>query len=115
MTDFCLSAPDRATMVGAFQTVGIADSEGNIRTQGRFEQGTEWAMLDVGARFYPTGKVIPGPMGDQPEIISDGRYWIILRWNGDAPTPQLPAGITISWASNDENAGEYPVGLPRFA
>lgn len=115
MVDYALSAPDQATMYAGFQAVGIVDAEGHIRTHGRIEPSTEWACLDVGARFYPTGNVIPGPMGDQPEMVSDGLYWIILRWNGDAPTPPLPAGITIAWASNDENAGEYPEGLPRFA
>jgi hypothetical protein len=115
MTDYCLSAADQATMIAGFQAVGIADTEGHIRTQGLMADGTEWAMLDVGARFFPSGKVLSGTMGDQPEMVSDGRYWVILRWNGDAPTPPLPAGITIAWASDDEEAGDYPAGLPRFA
>jgi len=115
MTDFALSAPDKNTMYAAFDEVGIRDADGGIRLQGRFENGTEWCLLDFGTRWYPSGNIIPGPMGDQPEMISDGLYWVILRWNGGAPTPPLPAGITISWASDDENAGEYPGGLPRFA
>lgn len=115
MTDFALSAPDQATMYAGFQAVGIMDDQGHVRAQGRLEDGTEWACLDVGPRFYPSGNIITGPMGDQPEVVSDGLYWVILRWNGDAPTPPLPDGVTISWASNDEFAGDYPLGLPRFA
>jgi hypothetical protein len=115
MTDYALSAPDQAAMYAAFDKVGIRDADGNIRTQGLFPDGTDWCLLDFGQRWYPSGKLIPGPMGDQPEMITDGLYWVSLRWNGDAPTPPLPADITIAWASNDENAGGYPAGLPRFA
>jgi len=115
MTDFALSSLDQATMYAGFQAVGIMDDQGRVRTQGRIEPSTEWCALDVGARFYPSGNIITGPMGNQPEMVSDGFHWVVLRWNGDAPTPPLPPGITIAWASNDENAGDYPAGLPRFA
>lgn len=115
MTDYAISAPDKKAMYAAFDAVGIMDAEGNIRTQGLFPDGTEWCLLDFGERWYSSGQVIPGPDGPVPEMVTDGLYWVPLRWNGDAEMPPLPADIDVSWASNDENAGEYPVGLPRFA
>jgi len=94
MTDFCISAPNLQTMAEAFNALGLLSEGGNIRTQGLIEE-TEWVMLDVGQI---------GPS-----------YWVVMRWNGDAPLPSIPPGIVLSWRSDDENAGEYPVDLPRFA
>lgn len=105
MTDYALSAADRSTMLAAFQAVGIANAEGQIRNQGRFDDGTEWALLDWGPRWFAA----------DAKLETDGRYWVLLRWNGAAPTPPLPPGILISWSSADENAGAYPAGLPTFA
>ncbi len=107
MTDFCISSPDRETMVAGWQAVGIADEDGNIRTQGIIA-GAEWVMLDVGARRWIEGE------GDET-AQTDGLYWVIMRWNGGADLPMVPPGITLAWRSDDENAGEYPSGLPRFA
>lgn len=105
MSDICLSAPDQATMYAAFAAVGIADGE-SVRTQGRFDDGTEWSMVDWGARNWTD---------ENGDPQTDGLYWVVLRWNGDAPTPPLPSGVTIAWSSDDPNAGEYPVGLVRIA
>lgn len=115
MTDFALSAPDQATMYQAFAAVGIVGG-GEVRTQGTLPDGTEWAMLDWGARRYETGETIEGEDGEEIALSeSDGLYWVVLRWNGAAPTPDLPPGITIAWRSDDAEAGPYPAGLPMFA
>jgi len=112
MTDFILSAADQATMYAGYQAVGITDAEGNIRTQGLLPDGTEWFMLDHGPRFLPSGKTIQGPMGEQPEMVSDGFYYCVLRWNGGAPMPPVPPGVEIFWSSASEEP--YPVGITQI-
>jgi hypothetical protein len=116
MTDFCLSSADQATMYEAFKATGIMDEEGNIQTQGLFDDGTDWCLLDWGARTWNVQTGID-PKTEMPVVVieTDGLYWCVLRWNGDHPLPADQPGVTVAWASNDEDAPEYPQGLPRFA
>lgn len=104
MTDFALSAPDQATMYAALQATGVMDSDGNVMTQGRFDDGTDWCLLDWGARTWI--------VDETPQ--TDGLYWVPLRWNGDHALPTDQPGVTIAWRSDDP-AQAYPEGLPRFA
>lgn len=107
MTDFALSAPDRATMYAAFDALGLLYSDGTVRTQGMLSDGTVWALVDQGARYYVSG--------DPPQTITDGLYWVALRWNGNAALPPDQPGVTVAWSSADPNAGPYPAGLTRLA
>lgn len=107
MTDFALSAPDKNTMYAAFAALGLIYDDGTVRTQGTLSDGTAWAFVDQGERYYASG--------DPPEIVTDGLYWVALRWNGGAPLPPDQPGVTVAWSSADPNAGPYPAGLTRLA
>lgn len=96
MTDYVLRAADAATMLAAYQGVGIATEDG-IRPSGLFPDGTSWALLDWG----PTA--------------TDAGHLSVLRWNGTAPTPPVPPSIEIIWTSATHAIEAYPAGLPRFA
>jgi hypothetical protein len=106
MTDFALSASDKDTMYAAFNALGLLYN-GVPLTQGTLSDGTQWAFVDQGARYYAAG--------DPPETVTDGLYWVALRWNGAAPPPSNQPGVTIAWSSADPDAGPYPEGLTRFA
>ena len=95
MTDFVLRAADAATMLSAYQGVGIANEDG-IRQSGTVPDGTTWALLDCGPTAFDAG------------------YLSVLRWNGSTPTPPVPPSIEIIWTPNDAYEA-YPQGLPRFA
>ena len=116
MTDFALSAPDQATMYAAFQATGIMDADGNVITQGLFDDGTDWCLLNWGARTWLVQTGVDPDTG-LPIFVTetDGLYWVPLRWNGDHPLPADEPGITIEWRSDAEIPGQYPEGLPRFA
>lgn len=107
MTDFALYAKDRPAMYAAFAALGVLYDDGSLCTQGVLADGTQWAIIDQGARFYPEG--------DPPKIVTDGLYWVALRWNGGAPLPPDQPGVTVAWSSADPNAGPYPAGLTRLA
>jgi len=107
MTDFALSAPDKGTMYAAFNALGLIYDDGTLRTQGALADGTQWVLADQGARHYAAG--------DPPETVTDGLYWVALRWNGAAPPPPDQPGVTVAWSSADPDAGPYPEGLTRFA
>jgi hypothetical protein len=112
MTDYALSAPDQATMYAAFDALGIRNADGEITTQGLFEDGTEWAIVDQGARYYPDGSL---DADGNPVMVTDGLYWVPMRWNGGAPLPPDQPGITVEWQSDAEPPTEYPIGVVRFA
>jgi len=116
MTDYAMSAPDQKTMYAAFKATGIMDDEGNIKTQGLFDDGTDWCLLDWGARSWNVQTGVD-PKTGMPIFVTetDGLYWCPLRWNGDHPLPSSQPGVTVDWASNVEDPGPYPEGLPRFA
>lgn len=116
MTDFCLSAANQATMYAAYQAVGIMDAEGNITTQGRFDDGTDWAIVDWGARTWVVQQGVDPQTGEPVYVTqTDGLYWCVMRWNGDHPLPADQPGVTVEWSSAVEDPGPYPEGLPRFA
>jgi len=114
MTDYVLSASNQATMYATFQAIGFIDIENNICTQGLFEDGTEWALLDVGKCEYLYTETVTNSLDNKPQYISDDKYWCVLRWNGNKDISFNP-DIKIEWKSNNENLIEYPIGLPRFA
>ena len=114
MTDYVLRAADQATMYAGFQELGLftTDGEGNevLRTQGLLNDGTAWCLVDQGIRAIQTGVDKDG----NPIFVTD-QYWVPLRWNGDAPLPNDPAGVQIVWQSDAEPPTDYPEGVTRFA
>lgn len=96
MTDYVLKTSSAEVMYAAYTTVGIANEDG-FQDVGVLPDGTSWSLLDF------------GPTAAEPGHLS------VLRWNGDAPTPQLPADVEILWASDTDPYEAYPQGLPRFA
>ena len=129
MTDFVLKAASQQAMYEGYHAVGIVTVDENgvtVRDRGLLEDGTDWVMLDVGPRMVPSGETHVDPMGNTvPTMIPEpNAYYVILRWNGAAPTPPVPPGVSIMWSSaspgNDEKGfplppPEYPSGLTRFA
>jgi hypothetical protein len=119
VTDFAIKANDKETMWEAYRTLGIisTDADGNetLQTSGLINEDTGWALVDQGVRTYPTGETIDTDDGPVPTYVSDDAYWVVLRWNGGAPLPDLPEGVEIAWRSDAEEPGEYPAGLTRFA
>ena len=114
MTDFALKAPDQATMYAAFEDLGIF-VDGVLQTQGSIPAGenygeTWWALVDQGLRSYQTGVD-----SENSPIYATDEYWLVLRWNGDAPLPTDEPGVEIVWRSDVEEPGPYPEGLTRFA
>jgi len=86
---------------------------------------TEWVLLDIGTRMIPSGNTIKDAFGNEvPEMVPDDGHYMVLRWNGDAPPPPMPDGISVIWSSASPGVDEkgfplpspdYPSGLPRFA
>ena len=125
MTDYVLRASSQMVMYDGFETVGVAtiDETGfDLRSQGRFQDGTEWCLVDAGERMIPTGNTVQDPFGnDRPEMaVEPNTYYTVVRWNGGATMPPIPLGVEIIWSSarapdSMEPLPEYPAGLPRFA
>lgn len=101
-------------MEAGFAAVGII-ADGHLRTQGRLEDGTEWIMVHVGPRMVATGETVEAEDGELlPVMAPDGLDWVIMRWNGPAPTPPVPNGVSVAWRSDLEEPEPYPEGLPIF-
>jgi hypothetical protein len=107
MTDYALSAPTKADMYAAYEQVGVLSPDGEVLDAGTFADGGGWTLNNWGDRYIETGT--------PPVLAPDGLYWCVLRWNGDAPMPDMPKNVTIAWRSDAEPPTEYPAGLSRFA
>lgn len=114
MFDAVLCTDDQETAMAVFKGLGLVSDEG-VRLLGKLE-GTAWEVNVVGPR-YVDGK-------------SDGKFYWILRWNGDAKPPDLPEAVSMVWRSDELIVpmllpdgsesdillpADYPGGLPRFA
>ena len=101
-------------MYSALSTLGVVNKDENnndvLSTQGLLPDGTAWCLSEQGFRNVQTGV----DKNSEP-IYTKDQYWVILRWSGDAPIPQFPTEIEITWRSDSEPQTDYPEGIVKFA
>jgi hypothetical protein len=91
-----------------------------VRDEDYRRELTEWVTDTQHGRMVPTGNMVKDPFGNEvPEMVNDGKFYLRLRWNGDALLPPMPPGFEIIWSSGslDKNGDPlpYPEGLPTFS
>ncbi|TDX63987.1 hypothetical protein EDE12_106132 [Methylosinus sp. sav-2] len=104
VTDYLAWGADEATMIAAFELLGVW-RDGALVTTGRSATGATWAIDYFRDWLAPTGETTLGPGGElAPVLAAKPGVYALLRWlpaDGEGPPP-TPPGITLTTPLPDD-------------